>query len=136
MRMHPTLVEHIVLMCKNYGGHTNETKLAKLFDEMRVTPYVRQANMASDAIVLVDYTRYVLERSQQRMSTDDIVPAKFHNTALHQMMEIYKSYSGYEFEGKLKRAFFNLDFTPYTSKTTGESFFVLTKDFMETLRQS
>lgn len=134
--MHPSLVEKLVYLCINYGGHENETKLTKLFSEMKVTLYVRQENTGSDAIVLVDYDKFLNERLQKSLPTNDIKLMKFHSKTLAHFMELYKSYGGHLHEAKLKKAYFALDFTPYESKTTGENYVVLTKDFINSLKQS
>ena len=126
MKLHKSVVDKLIGWCTNYGGHSNETKLANLFQELRVTPYVRSGESPSkESMVLVETQQYLLELNQRGQVTVGVVPMKLHGTVLNKLMELYKSFSGHAHETKLRRAFQSLDFTPYEAKTTGTYYVVM-----------
>jgi hypothetical protein len=61
---------------------------------------------------------------------------QLHHTVKDKILEIYKTYSGYQHETKLRKNLAALDFTPYESKTTNEFFIVFLSDYMKALRGS
>ena len=131
MRLHPNVIGKLLTICHNQGGYTEETRLIKSFTDVRLSVYARQ----EAAPVLVETELFLLERTQRGKPVDDIVPMKLNNGAVKKLLELYRSYSGHTHESKLKNAFFNLDFTPYTT-STGESILILTEEYMRALQNT
>ena len=134
MKFHASVVEHIIKICQNFGGHVEETKLVAHIEQIIVSPYVRTINEKSDSIVLVETNSFLQERKARNIQTFDVIPMRLHQTVRNKIIETYKTYSGYNHEFKLKSALSSMDLTPYESKTQGTNFLVLTEDYMKALR--
>lgn len=132
MRFHASMVEKLIQTCINQGGYSEESRLLRSFNEMRVSAYALQNQ---PGIVLVDSEKMIMERVQRNQPTQDVIPMRFHGNVIKKLLEMYKSFSGHASENKLRQAFNSLDFTPYQTVTTGESILVLTSDYFEKLQQ-
>jgi hypothetical protein len=134
MKFHPSVVEDIIRNCRNFGGHASERKLREILGAKRYAIYVGDRK----DMVLVDAERYLLEAVQRRLPTNGIVPMALHTNAFEKIMYYFDLYSGYETEAKLRHSLTNLDFTPYERKLdgNGETFLVLTEDYMKVLQGS
>ena len=130
MRFHASVVEDIILNCRNFGGHASERKLRDVLGSKRYAIY------SGDRRVLVDAERYMREAFQRGMQTNQIVPMSLHPKAFEKIMYFFDLYSGYDTEQKLRNAIVNLDFTPYERKfgKTGETILVLTEDYAKALQ--
>ena len=136
MRFHASVVDKVLHLCTNYGGHADERRLVAFIEGIRVTPYSRENIELRENMVLVDTHQYLTERTNRQLPTGDVIPMRLHPTVQHKIMELYKTYSGHSHELKLRTALAQLDFTPYESKTTGEFCVVLMSDYMKALRGS
>jgi hypothetical protein len=134
MKFHASVVEEIIKLCHNFGGHTEETKLRHHIDKLQLSPYVRQVNESKESIILVETSKYLQERQMRRIPAHDVIPMQLHQTVKEKIINIYKTYGGYNQELKLKQALSLLDLTPYESKTQGTNFLVLTQDYMKALQ--
>lgn len=134
MRFHASVVDKVLQLCANYGGHADERKLAAFIADVRVTPYPRSNPDARESMVLVDTTQYINERNSRGLITADIIPMVLHNSVQTKIIELYKTYSGHTYESKLRKALSEMDFTPYEQKTTGGFCIVLMSDYMKALR--
>jgi len=130
------MVEKLLHLCTNYGGHADERRLVGFIEAIRVTPYSRENIEMRENMVLVDTQQYLTERTSRQLPTSDVIPMRLHPTVQHKIMELYKTYSGHNHEMKLRRSFADLDFTPYESKTSGDFCVVLMSDYMKALRGS
>lgn len=135
MKLHKRVVEHLLQLCMNLGGAKEETKLEQSFRSLRLSPYIRQENAAGDPMVLVETLEYLSERQKRNQPTADIVPMKFHATAIQKLLYLWTNHGGHTYEKKLRTFFENLEFTPYTTKTTGETFLIPTDEYMKALQQ-
>lgn len=130
MKLHAHLVEKILYLCTNYGGHKDEKRLITHLEQLRISPYVSEKG-----VVLVDTQTYINERNSRGMTTQDILPMKLHGTILQKLLYLYEMYSGHSNESKLRKAIFELDFTPYERKEGGQDIvLVLTSDYMKTIQ--
>ena len=131
MKFHPSVVEDIILNCRNFGGHASERKLREVLGAKRYAIYVGDRR----DMVLVDAERYLREAVQNRIPTNQIVPMTLHPNAFEKIMYLFDLYSGYDTEQKLRYSLSNLDFTPYERKleNRGESILVLTEDYTRAL---
>lgn len=134
MKFHASVIEEIIKLCHNFGGHAEETKLRSHINQLVISPYVRITNEKSDSITLVETKQYIKEREIRRIPTNDILPMQLHSSVKEKIINIYKTYSGYNQETKLRKALQNIDMTPYESKTQGTNYLVLTEDYMKALR--
>ena len=130
MKLHPLVVSKILYLCTNYGGHKDERKLVAELNQMRLAPYMGdKVNLC-----LVDAPAFIQERISRNLSTHDIVPMRFHSSAIQKIMYAYDMYSGHVQETKLRMSIVDLDFTPYERKEIQETVLVLTADYVKTLQ--
>ena len=134
MRFHPSVVEDIILNCRNFGGHASERKLRELLAAKRYSIYMGERK----DMILVDSERYMKEAFQRGLPTNHIVPMSLHPKAFEKIMYFFDLFSGYETEAKLRHSLSNLDFTPYERKLggSGETILVLTEDYAKALQGS
>ena len=132
MRFHASVIEDIILNCRNFGGHASERKLREVLGAKRYAIYVGDRR----DMVLVDAERYMKEAFQRGMSTNQIVPMTLHPKAFEKIMYYFDLYSGYDTEQKLRSSISSLEFTPYERKLggTGETILVLTEDYAKALQ--
>lgn len=132
MKLHPHVINKILYLCTNYGGHKDERKLVAELNNLRLSPYMGDRVNLS----LVDTHAFVQERLTRNMPTNDIVPMRLHSSAIQKIMYAYDMYSGHVNETKLRASIIDLDFTPYERKEQQETILVLTSDYMQTLQQN
>jgi len=133
MKFHASVVEDIILNCRNFGGHASERKLREVLGAKRYSIYVGDRR----DMVLVDAERYMKEAFQRGQPTNQIVPMTLHPKAFEKIMYFFDLYSGYDTEAKLRQSLVNMDFTPYERKTgygAGENILVLTEDYTKALQ--
>jgi hypothetical protein len=132
MKFHASVVEDIILNCRNFGGHASERKLREVLAQKRYAIYTGDRR----DMVLVDADRYMKESLQRGISTNHIVPMALHAKAFEKIMYNFDLYSGYDTEHKLRAAVNSLDFTPYERKFNGggETILVLTEDYTKALQ--
>lgn len=133
MRFHPSVVESIILACRNFGGHASEKKLRDVLSAKRYAAY---SGERSD-VVLVDAAEYMKAVVQQGRGINGIVPMSLHTNAFEKIMYLFDLYSGYDNEQKLRNALVALDLTPYEKKTglgSGETILVLTEEYNRVLQ--
>jgi len=132
MKFHASVIEDIILNCRNFGGHASERKLREVLGAKRYSIYVGDRR----DMVLVDAERYMKEAYQRGLSTNQIVPMALHPKAFEKIMYYFDLYSGYDTEQKLRNSISNLEFTPYERKLggTGETILVLTEDYAKALQ--
>lgn len=130
MKLHPIVINKILYLCTNYGGHKDERKLLAELNQLRLSPYMGdKVNLC-----LVDTPMFVQERISRNQPTHDIVPMRLHSSAIQKIMYAYDMYSGHVQETKLRKAIQDLDFTPYERKEARETVLVLTSDYVKTLQ--
>lgn len=134
MKFHASVVDKLIYLCTNYGGHVKETKLVELVENFRVTPYARNNQETKDLIILVETDVMLQERKARNTPTFDVIPMRLHKSVQDKILDLYHSYSGHIHEVKLRRALSEMDFTPYESKVNGDFCIVLTSDYMNALR--
>jgi hypothetical protein len=135
MRFHASVIEDIILNCRNFGGHASERKLRDVLTQKRYAIYTGDRR----DMVLVDAERYMKEAYQRGLSTNQIVPMALHPKAFEKIMYFFDLYSGYDTEQKFRASISNLDFTPYERKLNvnqGETILVLTEDYAKALQGS
>lgn len=133
MRFHASVIEDIILNCRNFGGHASERKLR---EKLGIKRYAIYAGDRRD-MVLVDADRYMKEAFERRMSTNQIVPMSLHPNAFEKIMYYFDLYSGYDTEAKLRHALSIMEFTPYEKKMgngKGEMILVLTEEYTKALQ--
>ena len=109
MKFHASVIEDIILNCRNFGGHASERKLREVLGAKRYSIYVGDRR----DMVLVDAERYMKEAFQRGLPTNQIVPMALHPKAFEKIMYYFDLYSGYDTEQKLRNSISNLEFTPY-----------------------
>lgn len=58
MRMHPSVINKILYLYQNYGGHEHDTKLRKMIETIDLTPYERKEGHQEVILVLTeDYVK-------------------------------------------------------------------------------
>lgn len=135
MRFHPSVVENIILNCRNFGGHASERKLRDVLSAKRYAVYIGERQ----DVVVVDADQYLQETVRKGLPTNHIVPMSLHGNAFEKIMYFFDLFSGYETEAKLRHSLSNLDFTPYErkfSENRGETILVLTEDYVKALSGS
>lgn len=133
MKFHPSVVEGIILACRNFGGHASEKKLRDVLSSKRYAAY---SGERSD-VVLVDAGEYTKAVIQQGRAVNGIVPMSLHTNAFEKIMYLFDLYSGYDNEQKLRSALTVLDLIPYEKKTgidSGETILVLTEEYNRVLQ--
>ena len=132
MKFHASVIEDIILNCRNFGGHASERKLREVLGAKRYAIYVGDRR----DMVLVDAERYMKEAYQRGQSTNQIVPMTLHPKAFEKIMYFFDLYSGYDTEAKLRSALVGMDFTPYERKLGGtrDTILVLTEDYAKALQ--
>ena len=131
MRFHPSVVEQIILNCRNFGGHASEKKLRDILSQKRYAVY---AGDRQD-MILVDADQYINEAMSRRQSTNGIVPMALHTSAFEKILYFFDLYSGYDSEQKLRTSLSKLEFTPYERKiVSNDVVLVLTEDYMKVLQ--
>ena len=133
MKFHASVVESIVLACRNYGGHASEAKLRSNLQARRYSAYTGSRNET----VLVDADQHLKTLIQQGVSTNGVVPMSLHPVAFERLMYLYDLFSGYDNEQKLRNAISSLDFTVYERKlgpSSGEVVLVLSQDYAKALQ--
>ncbi|NBP04440.1 MAG: hypothetical protein EBU90_31020 [Proteobacteria bacterium] len=134
MKFHASVIEDIILNCRNFGGHASERKLREVLGAKRYAIYVGDRR----DMVLVDAERYMKEAFQRGQSTNQIVPMTLHPKAFEKIMYFFDLYSGYDTEAKLRHSLTSMDFTPYERKLGGnrDTILVLTEDYAKALQGS
>jgi hypothetical protein len=135
MKFHPSVVENIILNCRNFGGHASERKLREMLSVKRYAIYVGDRR----DMVLVDAEKYLQEAIQRRLPTNNIIPMALHPKAFEKIMYYFDLFSGYETEQKLRNCLSTMDFTPYERKlgeNKGETILILTQDYTKALQGS
>ena len=133
MKFHASVIEDIILNCRNFGGHASERKLREVLGAKRYAIYVGDRR----DMVLVDADRYMKESFQRGLQTNQIVPMSLHPKAFEKIMYFFDLYSGYDTEQKFRSSIANIDFTPYERKLSanqGETILVLTEDYTKALQ--
>lgn len=132
MKFHASVVEDIILNCRNFGGHASERKLREVLGVKRYAIYSGDRR----DMVLVDADRYLKEAYQRGAPTSQIVPMPLHPKAFEKVMYYFDLYSGYDTEQKLRTALYSIDFTPYQRKLNGggETILVLTEDYTRVIQ--
>ena len=132
MKFHASVVEDIILNCRNFGGHPSERKLRDVLGGKRYSVYVGDRQ----DLVLVDAEKHLQEAVQRRLPTNGIVPMPLHPRAFEKIMHLFDLFSGYDTEQKLRSSIRGLDFTPYERKLAGggETILVLTEDYTKALQ--
>lgn len=131
MRLHPSVVEKFVYLCRNYGGHQHEDKLRVHFEQANLSIHINP----DGSMFLVETQLLLNERNSRRMDVSDIIPMKLHPTLVRKIMAIYEMYSGHSNEKKLVASFRNLDLTPYERIINGnDTVLVLTEDFVKIMQ--
>ena len=135
MKFHPSVVENIILNCRNFGGHASERKLRDVLSQKRYAIYSGDRK----DIVVVDADQYLQETAKKGLPTNHIIPMTLHPNAFEKIMYFFDLFSGYDTEAKLRHSISNLDFTPYERKlgeNRGETILVMTEDYMKALSGS
>ena len=135
MKFHASVIEDIILSCRNFGGHASERKLREVLGAKRYAIYAGDRR----DMVLVDADRYLKEAFQRGLPTNQIVPMALHTKAFEKIMYYFDLYSGYDTEQKFRSCISELDFTPYERKLSannGETILVLTEDYTKALQGS
>ena len=135
MKFHPSVIENIILNCRNFGGHASERKLREVLGAKRYAVYIGERK----DVVIVDADQYLQETIRKGIPTNHIVPMTLHGNAFEKIMYFFDLFSGYETEAKLRHSLSNLDFTPYErkfSENRGETILVMTEDYMKALSGS
>jgi len=135
MKFHPSIVENIILNCRNFGGHASERKLRDILSSKRYAIYVGERK----DMVVVDADQYLQETLRRGLPTNHIVPMTLHPNAFEKIMYFFDLFSGYETEAKLRHSLSSMDFTPYEKKlgdNRGETVLVMTEDYMKALSGS
>lgn len=59
MRLHISVINKLIYLVQNYGGHEHDTKLRNKLLEMDLTPYERQATPGQEVILVLteDYMK-------------------------------------------------------------------------------
>ena len=131
MRFHSSVIEQIILNCRNFGGHASEKKLR---DILGVKRYAVYAGDRQD-MVLVDADQYINESMSRKQSINSIVPMALHTSAFEKILYYFDLYSGYDSEQKLRTSLSKLEFTPYERKiVSNDVVLVLTEDYMKVLQ--
>lgn len=130
MKMHPSLVDRILYLCTNYGGHKDEKRLVAHLDALRMATYVNDAG-----ICIVDAQAMISARRARNQPIDDIVPMKFESHGLQKLLYMYNMYSGHSNEAKMRNALSSMSFKPYT-RSSGETVIILEEHYMQVLQAS
>lgn len=131
MRLHPSAVNKLIYLCKNYGGHQHESKLKGHIDNVSLSAHIDK----NGQMWLVETQLLLDERNQRRLEVADIIPMKFHPSLVAKILSIYEMYSGHANERKLMWSFTNLDLTPYERIVTGnDTVLVLTEDYVKVMQ--
>ena len=131
MRMHKSVVDKMVYLCGNYGGHQNESKLLGHINNIRVSTHI----LPDGTMALVDTQLLINERNARRMDIGDIIPMSLHPGVVKKIMYIYDMYAGHSNESKLQTAFSLLDLTPYERSINGTDIvLVLSSDYINVLQ--
>lgn len=131
MRLHKSIVDKMIYLCGNYGGHQNETKLVNHINSMRLSTHI----MPDGSMTLVETQALINERNARRMDIGDIIPMAFHPSVMKKLMYTYDMYSGHANESKLRNAFTTLDLTPYERTINGNDVvLVLSSDYINILQ--
>ena len=135
MRFHASVVEDIILACRNFGGHASESKLRGVLGTKRYSIYSGDRK----DLILVDTEKYMKEAFQLGLPTNQIVPMALHPKAFEKVLYYFDLYSGYDSEDKFRKALYSVDFTPYEIKLgegKGQILLVLTEDYTKALQQN
>ncbi len=133
MLMHQSVIDKVLYLCTNYGGHANERKLVTELNNLVLSPY--QSEKAG--LCLVDARTFLSERQARNLPTHDIAPMKLHGSVIQKIMYVYGMYSGHSNEVKFRQALVGIDMTPYERKdpaSHNETVLVLTSEYMKTLQ--
>lgn len=65
MRLHATVIEKLLYLVQNYGGHEHDTKLRQKLLEIDLTPYERR-NSVNQEVILVMTEDYMKQLSGGR----------------------------------------------------------------------
>jgi hypothetical protein len=130
MRFHESVVDKLIYLCGNYGGHTNEKKLQEHIERINLSTHI----MPDGSLKLVDTGALINERNARRINIGDIIPMTFHPSVVKKLLYMNEMSGGHSNQGKLKSAFANFDLTPYERNTgTGGVVLVASSDYMNVL---
>jgi hypothetical protein len=65
MRLHTSVIEKLLYIVQNYGGHEHDTKLRNKLNEIDLTPYERR-NTPNQEVILVLTEDYMKQLSGVR----------------------------------------------------------------------
>jgi hypothetical protein len=65
MRLHASVIEKLLYIVQNYGGHEHDTKLRNKLNEIDLTPYERR-NTPNQEVILVLTEDYMKQLSGVR----------------------------------------------------------------------
>lgn len=54
MRLHASVIEKLLYIVQNYGGHEHDTKLRQKFNEIDLTPYEKRSGNQEVILVLTE----------------------------------------------------------------------------------
>jgi hypothetical protein len=129
MKLHPTVIDKLLLIFANEGGYDQEKRLLNALQNMRLSIYSKQEGES----VLVETDVMLKEATERRLPIGNIITMCFYGGSIMKIVEIYKSFSGHSMETKLVNGLKNLDFTPYHT-TSGITLLVLTEQYIKTLQ--
>ena len=128
MQFHPHVIEKLLYLSANHGGHQDEKRLLAQINMLRLSPYVGERS----SVVLVDSQTYINECNKTNKPVNHIIPMKLHGTVVAKFMQLYDMYAGHINETKLRNAIKDFDLTPYERKENpGETILVLTSDYVK-----
>lgn len=130
MKLHPNVINRIIYLATNYGGHTDEKKLLSHYKQMTLSPYLRENNTAC----LVDAKELLDERVKRNLPVGDVIPMKFNWGCLQKILQLYTMFSGYANEKKFRQHLEALDFTVYERTLTQEAILVLTEEYLKVIQ--
>jgi hypothetical protein len=131
MKMHPSVINKLLYLASNYGGHKDEEKLISHYKNIVLSPYLRE----DGTICLVDAKELLEERAKRQLPVGDVIPMRFHSTALAKIMQLYGMYGGYKNEVKLRKHFSEVDLTTYErTQTENDVVLVLTSEYLNVLQ--
>ena len=131
MKLHKSVVDKMIYLCANYGGHQNEAKLRAQISNLKLSTHI----LPDGTMSLVETQILINERNARRMDLSDVIPMGFHPGVIQKLMYTYDMYSGHSNEAKLRYAFTALDLTPYERTVNGNDVvLVLSSDYISVLQ--
>ena len=133
MLMHKSVVDKLIYICRNYGGHSFENKLKEQIEAMTLSIHLDQNTNMS----LVETAILIRERQARRIDISDVIPMKFHPTLTRELLRLYEMFSGHSNERKLAQAFASLDLTAYERIVNGNDVVLVpTKEYIRLLEET